>query len=111
MVTKRRVILAVGVIVCVGILLLTGVMISALRSEVPGFSAADLRAPMVTYAAEIVPEQHTLVGYGPGFSPELNWMMSPIYVGYGGAVQLNITNVGDTYAYITGYGLAWVGGD
>jgi hypothetical protein len=111
LVAKKRVILAFGAILCVGILLLTAVLIGALREEVPGFNTADLRAPLVTYTAEIVPDQHTLVGYGPGFSPELNWTMSPTYVGYGGAVQLNISNVGDSYAYIYGYGLAWVGGD
>ncbi|MEI6795701.1 MAG: transglutaminase family protein [Methanomassiliicoccales archaeon] len=111
MVAKRLIILAAGVVVCVGILLLAGTLISALRSEVPGFNTADLKAPVVTYAAEIVPDPHTMVGYGPGFAPELNWTLSPIYVGYGGAVQLNITNVGGTYAYIYGYGLAWVGGD
>lgn len=111
MITKRRLILVVGVVLCASILLFTGVLISALRSEVPGFSASELNAPLVTYTAEIVPDHHDLVSYGPFFDPELNWTLSPIYAGYGGAVQLNITNIGDTYSYIYSFALAWVGGE
>jgi hypothetical protein len=111
MVTKKRIILAVGVVLCVGILLFTGVLINALRSEVPGFVSADLKAPLITFQTEVIPDRHTLVSYGPGFAPELNWTITPIFAGYGGVVQLNVTNVGGSTCYIYGFGLGWVGGN
>jgi hypothetical protein len=82
-----------------------------MRAEVTGFNSADLRAPVVTYGEEIIPDQHSTVSYGPGFGPELNWTITPIFVGYGGMMKLNITNVGDAMAYVYAYGLGWVGGN
>jgi hypothetical protein len=105
--TRRRVILLLGVFLCAGIIIFTGVYVAAMREQVSGFSEAEITAPLITFGQEIVPDQHSTVSYGPGFSPELNWTITPVFSGFGGLMKLNLTNLGETTAYISAYGLGW----
>ncbi|OPY33234.1 MAG: hypothetical protein A4E32_00909 [Methanomassiliicoccales archaeon PtaU1.Bin124] len=74
-----------------------------------GFSQSDLRTPVVVYDSSVkVWNPVPTTTNEPSKSISMTWVMTPIYAGYGGTVNLTLTNDGPTVIHISGYGLEWI---
>ncbi|MBM4237107.1 MAG: transglutaminase domain-containing protein [Euryarchaeota archaeon] len=80
-----------------------------LGGGIVGFTQEDLTAPEI---AKIPRNSPTLPSPSTATTPvyqyTLRWSMSEVYVGFGGAMSLEVENTGMTTLFVYGYGLKWV---
>ncbi len=80
-----------------------------LGGGIAGFSQEDLIAPDIDAIpgdSPTLPSPPTAAT--PVYQYTLRWSMSEVYVGFGGAMSLEIENTGMTTLFVYGYGLRWV---
>lgn len=75
-----------------------------------GFTWEDLVAPAIEYVTRDPPELPSqLTTTTPTYSYSLRWSMTEVFAGFGGAMELWITNTCEKTLFVYGYGIRWVG--
>lgn len=80
-----------------------------LSNGIVGFTQEDLNLPFpadVDDNPAALPSPLTSIK--PAYSYSLEWVMTEVFVYYGGAMELNIRNTGDREFFIYGYGFEWL---
>lgn len=108
---SQKTIVIVGSVVIAIVILSTAILYySMIGGQRHGFDANDLHAPAMAYDPAIdgsVPTPATT--HDPGRYVQMNWVMTPVYSGYGGVLTLTINNTGANAVHVYSFGLDWPG--
>lgn len=108
---SQKAIVIVGSVVIAIMIIATAILyFSIIGGQRQGFEAADLHAPMISSDPAIddtVPTPATNID--PGRHLQMQWSMTPVYSGYGGAITLTINNTGSNALHLYSFGLEWPG--
>jgi hypothetical protein len=97
-----------AIILVIAVSLLSLPISGCLTSQIAGFTEADLNAPIIEFAENVPPSLPSpLSGDRPSFNYSLEWMMTEVFVHFGGAMNLSVRNTGNREMFIYGYGLKW----
>jgi transglutaminase-like putative cysteine protease len=104
---RRLVILAITVGAIVA-LVMAGSFIMFVNSRTsPGFAISSLHAPSLAFDSPVERVNHDLSTTAPSLELKMSWTMTPIYAGYGGVVNISVTNKDPTTVYMYGFGVIW----
>jgi transglutaminase-like putative cysteine protease len=104
----RRLVIPVITVVVILALVMAGSFILFINSKAnPGFETSSLRAPTIVLDSPVGRVYHNSSLSAPSLFVEMNWTMTPIYTGYGGVLNLKMTNNDPTAIYVYGFGLVW----
>jgi transglutaminase-like putative cysteine protease len=104
----RRLVLVAIVMVIILALVISGSFILFMNSRTPtGFDAGSLRAPTIVIENSVGRIQHTPSNSNAPINLGLNWTVTPVYAGYGGVMNITVTNYESTPVYVYAIGVAW----
>ncbi len=104
---RRLVILAVTVVIVLA-LVMTGSFVMFVNSRTSsGFNVDSLRAPSIVIDSPVERIYRNSSSSSPSLSLEMSWTLTPIYSGYGGVINITVTNNDPTAIYIYGFGVVW----
>ncbi|MGD0817276.1 MAG: transglutaminase family protein [Methanomassiliicoccales archaeon] len=104
---RRLVLLAITVVVILA-LVMAGSFIIFINSRTgAGFEVSSLRAPSIVIESPVERIHHNSSPTAPKLNLEMSWTITPIYSGYGGVMNITVTNNDPTTVYIYGFGVVW----
>jgi hypothetical protein len=73
-----------------------------------GFETASLRAPSIVIESPLMSMHFDNSSLGvPPLKLGMSWTVTPIYSGYGGVMNITVTNNDPTTVYVYGFGVVW----
>jgi transglutaminase-like putative cysteine protease len=106
--TVRKLVLLVITAVVVLSLVMAGSFILFINNRAaPGFDVSSLSAPSIVIESPVERIHHDTSLTAAKLNLEMSWTITPVYSGYGGVMNVTITNHDPTTVYIYGYGVVW----
>jgi transglutaminase-like putative cysteine protease len=104
----RRLVLLVITAVVILALIMAGSFVLFMNTKNPsGFDSASLRAPSIVIDSPVERIHHSSSVNAPKLNLQMSWTITPVYSGYGGVMNITVTNNDPTTVYIYGFGVVW----
>ena len=106
---RKLVILAITLVVVLALVMAGSFVLFLNSRSTPGFDTSSLHAPEIVLKSPVERIQLNSSLTAPKLNLEMSWTLTPIYSGYGGVINLTVTNSDPTMIYIYGFGVTWDG--
>ena len=104
----RRMLLLVLTTAVVLALIMAGSLVLFINSNKDlGFESSSLRSPSIVYESPVGRISHNESSTAPRLDLAMSWTLTPIFSGYGGIMNITVTNNDPTAIYVYGFGVTW----
>ncbi len=104
---RKLVLLAITLVIALA-LVMSGSFVAFVNSRTPtGFEVSSLSAPSIVIDSPIERIYHKPSVTAPSLDLKMSWTLTPVYSGYGGVINITVTNNDPTPIYVYGFGVIW----
>ena len=104
---RKLVLIAITVVAVLSLVMVGSFVLFINTRAVPGFDVSSLRAPSIVIESPVERIHHNSSLTAAKLNLEMSWTITPIYSGYGGVMNITVTNHDPTTIYVYGYGVVW----